>query len=141
MPNFTEIAIKKSFIKLLGEKPLNHISVKDIVEECGINRNSFYYHFHDIPMLVEQILKDFFDELIKRYPDLTSLDDCFKTAFMYILENKKAVLHIYNSVSRDAFENYLMKFCEYAVNLYFDTAFDNNLNEKVVKLTQESLIQ
>ena len=26
--------------------------VRDIVEDCGINRNSFYYHFQDIPSLL-----------------------------------------------------------------------------------------
>lgn len=49
MSNLTERAIKEAFIKLLGEKPLAQISVRMIVEECGINRNSFYYHFQDIP--------------------------------------------------------------------------------------------
>ena len=52
MPNFTKNAIKASFMKLLNEKPLNKISVKNIVEDCGINRNSFYYHFQDIPSLI-----------------------------------------------------------------------------------------
>ena len=33
MPNFTKIAIKASFMKLLNEKPLNKISVKNIVED------------------------------------------------------------------------------------------------------------
>ena len=44
MPNFTKKAIRESFIKLLNERPLNKITVKDIVEDCGVNRNSFYYH-------------------------------------------------------------------------------------------------
>ena len=43
MANFTEKAIKESFAKLLNERPLDKITVKDIVEDCGINRNSFYY--------------------------------------------------------------------------------------------------
>lgn len=38
-------AIEIALFKLLNEKPLSKITVKDIVEECGINRNSFYYHF------------------------------------------------------------------------------------------------
>lgn len=45
MANFTKQAIKAAFLELLDEKPLNKISVRDIVERCGINRNSFYYHF------------------------------------------------------------------------------------------------
>ena len=43
MPTFTKAAIKATFISLLNKKPLNKITVKEIVEECGINRNSFYY--------------------------------------------------------------------------------------------------
>ena len=54
MPNFTRRAIKESFLKLLNQRPLNQITVKDIVEDCGINRNSFYYHFSDLPALVEE---------------------------------------------------------------------------------------
>lgn len=47
MPGFTKNAIKQAFIELLNEQPLNRISVRDIVERCGINRNSFYYHFQE----------------------------------------------------------------------------------------------
>ena len=43
MATFTKQAIKSTFLKLLREKPLNQISVKTIVENCGINRKSFYY--------------------------------------------------------------------------------------------------
>ena len=42
MPSFTKKAIKEAFIKLLEQYPLKQISVKDIVEECGINRNSLH---------------------------------------------------------------------------------------------------
>ena len=41
----TRGAIIKAFGQLLEEKPMNKITVKDIVERCGINRNTFYYHF------------------------------------------------------------------------------------------------
>lgn len=49
MANFTKQAIKASFLKLLNQQPLSKISVRDIVEDCGINRNSFYYHFMTFP--------------------------------------------------------------------------------------------
>ena len=45
MPPFAKREIKNSFIKLLTERPISQITVKDIVEDCGVNRNSFYYHF------------------------------------------------------------------------------------------------
>ena len=56
MPSSTRKIIMDSLMKLLDERPLSHISVKDIVEECGINRNTFYYHYQDIPALLEGLL-------------------------------------------------------------------------------------
>ena len=122
MPNFTKQAIKASFIKILNEKPLNKISVRDIVEDCGINRNSFYYHFQDIPALIEEIVAQRAEDIINDYPEISSLDECFDVASQFLLENKRAILHIYNSINRDIFERYLMKMCEYVVTTYVDTA-------------------
>ncbi|MCR5520506.1 MAG: TetR/AcrR family transcriptional regulator, partial [Lachnospiraceae bacterium] len=51
MANFTKNAIKQTFVTLLEEKPYNEITVKEIVSRCGINRNSFYYHYQDLPTL------------------------------------------------------------------------------------------
>ena len=56
MAQFRSTAIQETFITLLDERPLNKITVKDIVETCGINRNSFYYHFEDLPALLEEII-------------------------------------------------------------------------------------
>ena len=39
--SLTKRAIRASFLKLLNERPLNKITVKDIVTACGINRNTF----------------------------------------------------------------------------------------------------
>ena len=123
MSNFTEKAIKQSFIKLLNEQPLNKITVKNIVEGCGINRNSFYYHFQDIPTLMEEIIKEDVDNLISKYSTINSFEECFTVAFHFALENKQAVKHIYNSVNRDIYEEYSMRLCEYVVTNYLDRVF------------------
>lgn len=44
MSGFTKEIIAKTFTELLDEKPMSKITVKDIVERCGVNRNTFYYH-------------------------------------------------------------------------------------------------
>lgn len=123
MSNLTERAIKEAFIKLLNEKPLAQISVRMIVEECGINRNSFYYHFQDIPTLLGEIIREEVDRIIAQYPTITSLNQCVDVAFRFALSNKRAVYHIYNSVNRDIYETALMKICEYLVTVYIDTVF------------------
>ena len=44
----TKLAIAFAFKELLLEKPLNKITINDIAEKCEMNRQTFYYHFHDI---------------------------------------------------------------------------------------------
>ena len=62
-------AIQAAFLSLLEERPLRDITVKDIVQSCGVNRNSFYYHFKDIPALLQE------DSLSRvRVPGLTSME-------------------------------------------------------------------
>lgn len=135
MPNFTRQAIKASFMKLLNERPLSQITVKDIVEDCGINRNSFYYHFADLPALVEEIIKEDIDRVIQNYPRVESLEECLDVALAFGLKNKKAAYHIFNSVNRGILEQHLLNMCEYAVTKYIETAFpDVPVDEESRKL-------
>ena len=75
MSKFTRDAIKNSFIKLLNERPLSQIKVKDIVEDCGINRNTFYYYFHDIPSLIEEMVMEEAERIIREYPSPETIED------------------------------------------------------------------
>lgn len=133
MANFTKKAIKASFLKLLNEKPLNKITVRDIVEDCGINRNSFYYHFQDIPALLESIVEETTAELIAKYPRINSIDECFEAAFSFAIRSKRAVYHIFHSVNRDVFDRELMKLCSYAVTTYIDTAFPAHQSDEAAR--------
>lgn len=52
----TKNAIAYAFKELLLEKPINKITItSDIAEKCEINRQTFYYHFHDVIELTEWI--------------------------------------------------------------------------------------
>ena len=123
MANFTRRAIKETFWKLLNQRPLNQITVKDIVEDCGINRNSFYYHFEDLPALVEEIVGEQVQALIRNHPTISSVEECFDAVIELVMENKRAIYHIYSSLSRDVFERYLMEACQYIVDTYLKAEF------------------
>lgn len=126
MANFTRRAIKETFIALLDECPLNDITVKDIVEKCGINRNSFYYHYQDLPALIEEIIKEEAEAIIHAYPSVTTIVECFDAVIEFASHRKKAIMHIYRSVNREVFERNLMMVCEYFVHSYVDTALAQN---------------
>lgn len=51
-----QICQKKNFVK---------ISIQDITSECGLNRQSFYYHFQDKYELLSWIYYEMFSELTK----------------------------------------------------------------------------
>lgn len=123
MASFTKKAIIKSFLKLLNERPLNRITVKAIVEDCGINRNSFYYHFEDMSSLVEEIMMEEADKIIDKYGSINSLEECLCVAIEFALENKKAVMHIYSSANRESYERYLNKVYQYVVTKYIESVF------------------
>lgn len=120
MANFTREAIKSTFIRLLEEKQFSEITVKNIVEECGINRNSFYYHFQDLPSLLEEIIREESDAVIKKYSSVNSIVECFDAIEEFASNRKRTILHIYRSVNRDVFERYLMKTGEYFLSRYID---------------------
>lgn len=107
MSQLTKKAIIESFIKLLNERALDKIKVKDIVEDCGINRNTFYYHFEDIHALMEEILRLETERVLLREADEAPWVEAFIQAAQFALQNKRAVYHIYNSAGRDIVKRYL----------------------------------
>ena len=44
MSIYTKKAIMDSFVKMLSQKSFDKITIKDIIEDCGLNRSTFYYY-------------------------------------------------------------------------------------------------
>ena len=121
----TKALIADAFAQLLEEKPYRRITVRDIVERCGVNRNTFYRHYQDIPSLLGEIVAEQTDELIRQYPSISSVEECFSVAFHTARENRRAVMHIFNSANRDMFLQDTMRLCEYVVGTYLTTVFSD----------------
>lgn len=130
MTTLTKDAIKKSFMKLLNTKQVNKITVKEIVEDCGINRNSFYYHFDDIPSLIEEILNEQADALMQENEGKNSIYESILQAMDFALQNKTAMMHLFQSANRDMFDRYLNRVANRTITGYFDAAFsEENLDD------------
>ena len=123
--DFTEKAIRESFLKLLNQKPLKQITIKDIVEDCGVNRNTFYYHFQGVPDLIEHILADESKKLLIGNKKLETIEDCLNVIASFIMDNRHAVLHAYKSINRDFFEQYQWRICEHMVNEFLNRKLQN----------------
>lgn len=55
--------------RLLIEKHVKKPTVKDIVEECNITRQAFYYHFEGIPELLQWIISSYSETTIRKAMD------------------------------------------------------------------------
>ena len=52
--------INKALADLLQEKPLDKITVTDVVNRANINRGTFYAHYADIPDVIEHLVDQSF---------------------------------------------------------------------------------
>ena len=57
MPTEKKQVIAEALLSMLEERELDKITVKDLVERCGISRQTFYYHFQDLMDVVEWIIE------------------------------------------------------------------------------------
>ena len=116
----TKIKIKKAFLEFLEEHPLAQITVKDIVLHCGINRNSFYYHYADLPTLVEDVITEQANQIMDKYDSFESIEKCLDAVIEFSLEHKRAALHLYNSSSQEIFVHYFMQISDEVIRRYFE---------------------
>lgn len=117
----TKSIITEAFWQLLEEKPYAKITVKDIVDRCQVNRNTFYYHFHDIPDLLDYTVKNDVDEVIRTYTESGDPEYCLEQIVRYSTKRQKAMLHIYHSLQREVFQREMERMITYMITQYIDT--------------------
>ena len=107
MATFTRKAIMKTFLHILKNKPLDRITVKDICEQCEINRNTFYYYFKDIYDVLEAIFEDEVRLVMDEAKEGVTFHDAYARVAAIILNNREAIMHIYASENGRVLRTYL----------------------------------
>ena len=107
MSQTTKLALAASLKKLLLQKPLDKITVTDIAEDCGVGRQTFYYHFQDIYDLVEWIFLAEAEAAIGSQKTYDTWQQGFLQIFQMALTNKPLIMNAYHSISREQVERYL----------------------------------
>ena len=106
MPSFTKKAIMDSFLRLMEKKPLEKITVRDIVDDCGINRNTFYYYFQDI----YAVLEEYCDHLIRELPQNGAIFDTVLALYQYVehfaIEHRRAAKSLSFSLGFEGLDRY-----------------------------------
>ena len=56
--------IRQAFTKLLREKPIQRIAVKELCQEAGVNRSTFYSHYEDLYALSDALETQVVEQVI-----------------------------------------------------------------------------
>ena len=100
MTNTRKQALGDALKQMMAIKPIEKITVKDIVEICGVNRQTFYYHFDDVYDLLEWVFEEDAKHVLPREIVYDRWREDVTLFFSYLKDNSGFALNIYNSHSR-----------------------------------------
>lgn len=136
MTEMTKKLLSDSLKKLLNKKTLKKITVKDVVTECGLTRQTFYYHFQDMYELLDWTFSDIVKTALNG-SEGSNREESYKNLFLYIQENKSLFISTLKCIGREHFENaiYPQLFAynkDYIIKLSFDKG--KNIPKKKIDL-------
>ena len=109
MAQLTKTAIMDAFVRLLEQVPMDQITVQAITAQCGISRNTFYYHYSDIYALLKAVLQRDMDMLLAQRRPGEHAREGLRRLFEYVSARPRMVQHIYSAMGHAALEEYLME--------------------------------
>lgn len=86
--DYTKRAMAASLKELMLQKPLEKISIREIMEGCGMKRQNFYYHFEDVYDLLKWMFREEVAYPLRQHEGALFWQDGLLQLFRYLQENK-----------------------------------------------------
>lgn len=118
--NTTKASLANALMNILKTKPFNKITVKNVVDECGLTRQTFYNHFGDMYELVEWTCLQAIKESLQDNCDYDHWQKGLYRLMLAIKENSLLVVNMQRSENRDIFIKYIYKL----INTYVATVVE-----------------
>ena len=100
----TEHKLAEALKEMMAEMPVDEISVTTLAKKCHVNRQTFYYHFHDIYDLLTLV---FLDEKIDGIENDSDVKSMIRCIFSYYQKNAKFIDATNDSAAKDLFEEFI----------------------------------
>jgi probable dihydroxyacetone kinase regulator len=107
----TEKALALSLKELMQTVPLSKISIQNIMDNCGLNRQTFYYHFKDKFDLVNWIYNTEVTQCIANCKHFENWTDGMHRTLCYLMDNNCFYINALNTPGQNAFDGYFFEFC------------------------------
>ncbi len=95
----TKKQISDAYVRILKTKAGDKITVKDLFTECGISRQTFYYHFRDIMDVVEYTLRGILSDVVRDCKKIDVPREAIHLVLETVLENRGLIRRL-ESTSR-----------------------------------------
>lgn len=89
--------IVEKFEELARAKPIDRITVTELVKACGISRQTFYYHYQDMLDVVETALRCAMDELQARCRAAATLEEALRLWLSLSLDSGSLLRRLVNT--------------------------------------------
>ncbi len=96
----TKKKLADSLKKQMQKKPFSKITVKDITEDCDVNRNTFYYHFEDIYTLLRWMFDNEAIHIVQSFDLLVDYDEAIAFVIDYIEKNDHIISCALDSIGQ-----------------------------------------
>ncbi|CDF31269.1 regulatory protein TetR [Methanoculleus sp. CAG:1088] len=130
MSDQTKQALIASFKKLLETEPFDKITISDITNDCGLSRQTFYYHFRDIFDMIRWIYNSESLNEIGGRGGYGTWQDKIRELFDYTLNNKSLILGTFNSKCRNDLVGYYMDVSIRKISDIVEMKSDGDIAEK-----------
>ena len=97
----TKKNLAASLKKAMEKKPLSKVTVSELIKDCNINRNTFYYHFSDIYDLLKWMFEQEAIEVVKKIDLLVDADEAIHFVADYVEANRHILNCTYDSLGRE----------------------------------------
>lgn len=105
----TKQELSAALKKMMETRPLNRITVRELVEACGVNRKTFYYHFEDIYALLKWTLEQEAMSHFEEYDLVNENASAVEFVMDYINENLSMLQNIVRSIGRSELGRFFFK--------------------------------
>lgn len=105
----TKQELSAALKKMMETRPLNRITVRELVEACGVNRKTFYYHFEDIYALLKWTLEQEAMSHFEKYDLVNENANAVEFVMDYINENLSMLQNIVRSIGRSELGRFFFK--------------------------------
>ncbi len=131
----TKMQLANSLKEIMKKVPFHNITVQNVADHCGVNRQTFYYHFKDMFDLLEWIYQN---DIFCAFHEISTKNwqNVLLDTIKYAKKNKSFLRNTNRSLRKETIEKYLYPF----IYQLFVLVFDDACKDSYIKMEEKDFI-